>query len=161
VPAKDRTSRMTIQTSRITRAERAQLSSPTSSGSGLRSEAEYRGRVVCPGFMHPDLSADCREGAVAGLVGDGPIACAAHVCIGDEPSPQAVSAIWAGIQAGTCHGGLHEIVDRLWMQAMSAPRRTRHRPERSSSRSRCGRCRRSHVSRATGPHNVSGSTVML
>jgi NAD(P)-dependent dehydrogenase (short-subunit alcohol dehydrogenase family) len=49
--------------------------------------------------------------------GDGPVGRAAQVGEGDEPGTQRMRAVAGGIRVDAVHGGLHEVVDRLGVQA--------------------------------------------
>ena len=53
-----------------------------------RSQTKLCRSIVLPGLVHPDVLPEGRHGAVPGLVGDGPVARATQVGIGDETGPQ-------------------------------------------------------------------------
>src|SRR6476620_3868092 len=84
--------------------------------STLTLQPQRGGGVVGPGVVDADVAAEGGQGAVPGLVGDGAVAGAAEVGVGDEAGAQAVRAVRGGVQAGPGDGLLDQVVDRFGVQ---------------------------------------------
>ncbi len=84
--------------------------------SGDASEPELGGSVVLPRLVNADVGTNCREGAMSGLVRDGPVGGPAEVAVGDKAGSEAVGAVGARVNPGPGYCLLDELVGRFGVE---------------------------------------------